>query len=317
MSLLELTNVSVRYVRDGQFFQAVDDVSINVEEGETLALVGESGSGKTTLARAVVGLTPLSSGTVTYAGEPLPRRGRRPVAVVFQDPVGSLDPRMTIGRAIEEVLTIHQLARGHDRPKRVSELLSQVGLPANAITLRPNQLSGGQQQRASIARALAAEPRVLFLDEPVSALDVSVRAQILRLLSDLRARLRIAYVFIAHDLTVVSQLADRIAVMYRGRLVEVAPAPAFFADQLHPYSRSLIEAVPSIRNPSPPPPPPSRTSATSDEGCVYAHRCPWADGPSFSSQPTLENAQGTRLVACHHWRKIAADTSKHTQPAPH
>jgi oligopeptide/dipeptide ABC transporter ATP-binding protein len=317
MSLLELTHVSVRYFRDGKFFQAVNDVSINVEEGETLALVGESGSGKTTLARAAVGLTPLSSGTITYAGEPLPRRGRRPVGVVFQDPLGSLDPRMTIGAAIDEVLTIHQLAQGHNRAKRVRELLSQVGLGSSAATLRPSQLSGGQQQRAAIARTLAAEPRVLFLDEPVSALDVSVRAQILRLLADLRARLRIAYVFIAHDLTVVSQLADRIAVMYSGRLVELAPTPAFFAEQLHPYSQSLIDSVPSIRHPSLPPPAPRTLTATSGEGCVYADRCPWAEGPSFSSQPRLENAPDTRLVACHHWRKITAEARKHLQPFIH
>jgi len=315
MSLLEFDSVSVRYFRDGAFFHAVRDLSLMVDEGETLALVGESGSGKSTLARAAVGLTPLSSGAIRVAGQPLPRRGRRPVGVVFQDPLGSLDPRMTIGAALEEVLAIHGLAQGPERPKRVADLLFQVGLATDTAHLRPKQLSGGQQQRAAIARAIAAEPRVLFLDEPVSALDVSIRAQILRLLADLRERLHITYVFIAHDLAVVRQLADRIAVMYRGRLVEVAPAGQFFADQLHPYSKALIEAVPSIRRPTLPRHQSQIVNPVStDDGCVYAHRCPWARSLSFSRHPTLEHTHGTRLVACHYWREIAAETNDVAQP---
>lgn len=223
--------------------------------------------------------------------------------MVFQDPLGSLDPRLPIGAAIEEVLAIRGFPRS-ERRQRVGDLLLQVGLGGDVANLRPGQLSGGQQQRAAIARALAAEPCVLFLDEPVSALDVSVRAQIIRLLADLRARLSITYIFIAHDFAVVRQLADRIAVMYRGRLIELAPAGEFFAQQLHPYAKALIKAVPSIHHASLTSEIAPRSSP-STEGCVYAHRCPWADGISFSRQPDLEPADETRFVACHHWRSIA------------
>lgn len=303
MSLLELEGISVRYFRSGEFFYGVRDVSLAVAEGETLALVGESGSGKSTLARAAVGLVPLAAGEIRFRGRPLARRGPRPVAMVFQDPLGSLDPRMPIGDAIAEVLAIHRLCERGERRQRVSELLRSVGLPPQAADVRPRELSGGQQQRAAIARALAAEPRVLILDEPVSALDVSIRAQILRLLADLQERLSIAYVFIAHDLAVARQLAQRVAVMYRGRLLEVAPAAEFFAQPLHPYSRALLEAVPSLHRPLAPPD--VRTGHPPlTEGCVYAHRCLWADGPSFTEQPPLEQAGASRLVACHHWRHI-------------
>lgn len=313
MSLLELDSVSVRYFRDGSFFHAVRDVSLTVDEGQTLALVGESGSGKSSLARAIVGLVPTASGTIRLNGRPFPKRGQRPVAMVFQDPLGSLDPRMPIGAAIAEVLTIHRLLERGDRHRRVLELLSWVGLPPTVAELRPQRLSGGQQQRAAIARALAAEPRILILDEPVSALDVSIRAQILRLLGSLRERLDISYLFIAHDLTVVRQLAERIAVMYRGRMVEVAPAAAFFETQLHPYSKALVSAVPSLRRlltsetlQSPPTP--------SAEGCVYAHRCASAEGQSFTVQPSLQAASTQRLIACHHWQRDAH--AKHDLAGP-
>jgi peptide/nickel transport system ATP-binding protein len=306
VSALELDSVSVRFLRDGADFYAVRDVSLALEERETLALVGESGSGKSTLARAAVGLAPLSAGAVRMGGRALPKRGPRPIGMVFQDALGSLDPHMPIGAAIDEVLAIHGKRRGGDG--QVDTLLQSVGLPASTAQLRPRQLSGGQQQRAAIARALAAEPRVLILDEPVSALDVSIRAQILRLLAELKRRLGITYLFIAHDLAVVRQLADRVAVMYRGHVVELSPAEQFFQRPLHPYAQALLDAVPSLHRIKRPSPPPAR-AASSVGGCPYAPRCPWAEGPSFTVPPALEQAGANHLVACHHWRRISDATS--------
>ncbi len=246
MSTLALDSVSVRYTRGGIHFQALSEISLSVSEGEVLALVGESGSGKSTLARAIVGLTPISSGTIRFDGNPLRFRGRRPVGIVFQDPLGSLDARMTVEKALTEVLRVHRLRPMSSQLARCLELLELVGLPPEVARLKPAALSGGQQQRVAIARALAAEPRILILDEPVSALDVSIRAQVLRLLSDLRTRLDIGLLFIGHDLAVMRQLADRVAVLYRGVLVEQAAAEAFFTLPDHPYSRELLASVPSI-----------------------------------------------------------------------
>jgi oligopeptide/dipeptide ABC transporter ATP-binding protein len=306
VSGLEVKGASVRYVRDGAYFNALQDVSLSVPQGQTVALIGESGSGKSTLARAVVGLVPLRSGEVLFEGIPLPRRGRRPVGMVFQDPLGSLDPLMTVTAALREVLTVQKLRAAEEQADRVAELLSWVGLPPEAADLRPAQLSGGQQQRVAIARALASEPRALVLDEPVSALDVSVRAQILRLLHELRQRLDIALLFIGHDLAVVRQLADRIAVLYRGHLVEEAPAAEFFARPLHPYSQALLASVPSLRRPLSPPALRAGAETTAEGiGCVYASRCPHAEGASFEAQPELVLAAPGHRVACHHWERLA------------
>jgi ABC-type glutathione transport system ATPase component len=250
MSSLTLDSVSVRYSRAGTHFDAVHEVSLSVAEGEVLALVGESGSGKSTLARAIVGLTPTCAGSITFDDRPLPKSGRRPIGIVFQNPLGSLDARMSVERALAEVLQVHRLVPASQRRQRCHELLELVGLPREVARLKPGSLSGGQQQRVSIARAMAAEPRILILDEPVSALDVSIRAQVLRLLSDLRSRLGIGLLFIGHDLAVVRQLADRVAVLYRGELVEVAPAEEFFALPQHEYSRVLLESVPSLTLPT-------------------------------------------------------------------
>jgi peptide/nickel transport system ATP-binding protein len=249
VSVLTLESVSVRYSRAGEHFDALHNVSLSVAEGEVLALVGESGSGKSTLARAVVGLTPISAGSITFDGRALPTRGRRPIGIVFQNPLGSLDARMSVEKALSEILQVHHLVSPSQRKQRCRELLDLVGLPPEVARLKPGTLSGGQQQRVSIARAMAAEPRILILDEPVSALDVSIRAQVLRLLDDLRTRLGIGLLFIGHDLAVVRQLADRVAVLYRGELVEVAPAEEFFASPRHEYSRVLLESVPSIALP--------------------------------------------------------------------
>jgi ABC-type glutathione transport system ATPase component len=250
MSPLTLESVSVRYSRAGAHFDAVRDVSFSVAEGEVLALVGESGSGKSTLARAIVGLTPISMGSITFDDKPLPTRGRRPVGIVFQNPLGSLDARMSVEKALAEILQVHRLVPATQRRQRCHELLELVGLPQEVARLKPGSLSGGQQQRVSIARAMAAEPRILILDEPVSALDVSIRAQVLRLLDDLRSRLGIGLLFIGHDLAVVRQLADRVAVLYRGELVEMAPAEQFFASPEHEYSRLLLDSVPSLASPA-------------------------------------------------------------------
>jgi len=248
-ALLDFDDVSVAFARGASTVDAVKAVTLGVEDGETLALVGESGSGKSTLARTAVGLVRPDRGTVRYAGHEVARGVNRGVGMVFQDPLGSLDPRMSVGDAIVEVLALHRLRPRPERRARVRELLDSVGLPSESADARPRELSGGQQQRAAIARALAAEPALLILDEPVSALDVSVRAQVLRLLADLQSELGIAYLFIAHDLAVVRQLARRVAVMQRGELVEVADAAAFFAGPQHAYSRALLAAVPSIRRP--------------------------------------------------------------------
>jgi ABC-type glutathione transport system ATPase component len=250
MSVLALESVSVRYSRAGVQFDAVHDISLSIAEGEVLALVGESGSGKSTLARAIVGLTPIDAGTVTFDGRPLPTHGRRPIGIVFQNPLGSLDARMTVEKAITEILQVHRLVPATQRRQRCRELLELVGLPPEVAPLKPGALSGGQQQRVSIARAMAGEPRILILDEPVSALDVSIRAQVLRLLDDLRSRLGIGLLFIGHDLAVVRQLADRVAVLYQGELVEVATAEDFFASPKHEYSQMLLDSVPSLTLPT-------------------------------------------------------------------
>jgi len=247
MSVLSVESVCVNFIRKGVGVAALSDVSLSVKKGEIVALIGESGSGKSTLARAIVGLLPVASGQIHIDGQPLPRRGRRPVAMVFQDPLGSLDPRFTGARAIREILRVHNLVERADEGDRMLELLDLVGLPADLVDSRPRYLSGGQQQRLAIARALASEPAFLILDEALSALDASVRAQVLRMLADLRTRLDIGMLFIGHDLALVRQLADRVAVLKNGVLVEVASADEFFAAPAHPYSRELLDAVPTLR----------------------------------------------------------------------
>ncbi len=266
--------------------RAVDGVSFDIRRGETLALVGESGCGKSTTARAIVGLLEPTGGRVEFGGRDLAtldrlelREMRRHIQIVFQDPFGSLNPRLSAGQALREALTVHGLG-GSDPGARVVELLRRVGLGEAHAARYPHELSGGQRQRLGIARALSVEPDLLVLDEPVSALDVSVQAQVVNLLVDLQRTLGLTYLFIAHDLTLVEHLADRVAVMYLGRLMEVAPAADLFRSPRHPYTRALLSAVPrpeprggeererillSGEVPDPAAPPP---------GCPFHPRCP-------------------------------------------
>lgn len=291
--------------------RAVDGVDFDLLPGQTLGIVGESGCGKSTLARALVGLQPISAGAIEYAGTPLTeldtdgmRRFRRDVQLVFQDAVASLDPRMPIAASVAEPLRAlcPELDRAA-RERRVTELLERVGLPVRLHAQYPHALSGGQCQRVALARALAVGPRVLVCDEAVSALDVSVQAQIVNLLAELRAELGMAVVFIAHDLAVVRHLCERIFVMYLGRMVEQAPTEPLFRSPLHPYTQALLssasdDASPPVGadtviagdTPGPSAPPP---------GCVFASRCPMVDDRCMRSAPHLRRVSHGGFAACH------------------
>ncbi|MDD5351526.1 MAG: ATP-binding cassette domain-containing protein [Chthoniobacteraceae bacterium] len=261
MPLLEVTNLRTWFpVTTGLLrrhtgdVKAVDDVSFAVEEGTTVGLVGESGSGKTTLGRTVLKLTPATGGSIRYNGReilPLSQRAFRPLRremqMIFQDPFGSLNPRLSILSIIAEPLEIHfpEMTRA-DRRERVAGLLRQVGLAPEMMTRYPHEFSGGQRQRIGIARALAVKPKFIVCDEPVSALDVSVQAQIVNLLQDLQEELGLTYLFIAHDLAVVEHISNHVLVMYHGKIVESASAEALYADPQHPYTRKLLAAVPTV-----------------------------------------------------------------------
>jgi peptide/nickel transport system ATP-binding protein len=286
-SLVEARALSVHFPLSGSdaIVRAVDGVSLELGRGETLALVGESGCGKSTLARALVGLRPPTAGDVYFDGtalSPLGTRRRRAlcrrIQMVFQDPDASLDPRHTVASAIAEGVELHERLDRAAVEARVSELLTDVGLDAALLGRYPHELSGGQKQRVCIARALATRPDLLVCDEAVSALDVSIQAQIVNLLGDLKRRFALSYLFITHDLRVVRQMADRVAVMYLGQIVEVAPTEALFARPKHPYTQALLAAVPSLERrgtapaaalqgevPSPASPP---------AGCRFHPRCP-------------------------------------------
>ncbi len=257
MALVEVEHLVKRFVRGagllraGTPLAAVDDVSFAIEEGETFGLVGESGSGKTTTGRCILRLVEPTSGIVRFRGENVLafdasrlRRARREMQMVFQDPYSSLNPRMRVGDIVEEPLAIHRLGARDERRARVADLLRLVGLDPAQANRRPDAYSGGQRQRIGLARALALNPSFLVLDEPVSALDMSVQAQVVELLADLQARLRLTYLFITHDLRLVEHLCRRVAVMYRGRIVEMGPTASVFAAARHPYTRALLSAIP-------------------------------------------------------------------------
>jgi len=290
--------------------RAVDGVDLVVAEGETVGLVGESGSGKTTLGRALLRLVEPAAGSVRFRGEDLLtlaprelRRRRRHLQMVFQDPWGSLDPRMRIGEALFEPLAVHRLATRAERNGRVVRMLAEVGMPAEVMHRFPHEFSGGQRQRIGIARALATDPALLIADEPVSALDVSVRAQIVNLLARLQAGRGLAMLFIAHDLAIVEQIADRIVVLYLGRVVEEGGARDLLARPLHPYTAALRSAVPSVRPAAADerirlagePPDPAAPPA----GCPFHPRCPIVRQLCREQAPGLLDAGAGRRVACH------------------
>ncbi len=306
-----------RFLGNRQWVRALDGVDLEIREGETLALVGESGCGKSTLGRTLLRLEEPTAGSVYHRGDDLTslstaemRARRADLQYVFQNPTSSLDPRHTVGELVGEALDVHGVARGRERDDRVRDLLETVGLRASHANRYPHEFSGGQRQRIGIARALAVDPELIVCDEPVSALDVSVQARILNLLADLQAEFGLAYLFIAHDLSVVEHVADRVAVMYLGELVEVGPTEAVFSPPYHPYTRALLSAIPepdplwegdrivldgSVPSPVDPPP-----------GCKFHTRCPVAseDCGEWESHPDLESVGGDHAIACPYYDRV-------------
>ncbi len=304
------------------YVKAVDGVSFHINQGETLGLVGESGSGKTTLGRCINRLYPATAGTIEMHidGKPYDiaaaQRGelkeiRRNIQMIFQDPYSSLNPRMTIGDIIQEPLIIHGMGTREERRLRAEELLEKVGLDKNQMTRFPHQFSGGQRQRVGVARALSINPRLVICDEPVSALDVSIQAQVLNLLADLQKELDLTLLFIAHDMSVVEYISDRVMVMYLGRIAEVASSDVIYQQPRHPYTEALLSAIPkpgigrskeriilegNIPDPSDPPP-----------GCPFHTRCLYAEGICSTEVPALDPLPGdpNAFVACHRYEELS------------
>lgn len=296
-----------RHVAD---VKAVDGVSFFIAEGETLGLVGESGCGKSSLGRTLLRLEEPTSGQVFYRGADITswnkkqlKALRREAQMIFQDPQSSLDPRMTIGDSIGEALLIHGVGTEKERPERVAELLKRVGLEPAHATRYPHELSGGQKQRTGIARALAVNPKLIVADEPVSALDVSVQAQILNLVTDLQREFSIAYLFIAHDLAVIGQVSSRIAVMYLGQIVELASRDDLFHRPLHPYTQALLSAVlvpdPHQKRKRIPLPGEVPSPIDPPSGCRFHTRCPKVMKVCSREMPELKQIEENHLVACH------------------
>ena len=314
--LLEIKNLRKYFpIRGGVFSQvvgnvkAVEDVSFTIKPGEVVGLVGESGSGKTTAGRTILRLLEPTAGEIIFDGVDVAklsksqmREYRKEMQIIFQDPFASLNPRMTVGDIIGEAFQIHNLARGREREERVADLLERVGLSPTHMRRYPHEFSGGQRQRIGIARALAVDPQFIVADEPVSALDVSIQAQVVNLLQDLKEELGLTLLFIAHDLGVVEYISDKVIVMYLGRIMEVAPAKELYANPVHPYTEALLSAVPipdpSVKRervilqgdiPSPINPP---------SGCVFRTRCPLAIDECAKVVPPLEETTPGHFKAC-------------------
>ena len=337
-ALLEVENLKVWFpIKSGIFLdrhvgdiKAVDDVSLTIRRGETLGLVGESGCGKSTVGRTILRLYEPTAGRIVFDGKDITtmsqsdlRPLRRRMQMVFQDPYASLNPRHSVGRIVGEPLRVHGLSGKKDTAKRVRELLEIVGLPADAATRYPHEFSGGQRQRIGLARSLALNPDFIVCDEPVSALDVSIQAQIINLLENLQADFELTYLFIAHDLAVVRHISDRIAVMYLGKIVEISNAAELYDDPLHPYTISLLSAVPipdpAVEReratillpgdlPSPANPPPA---------CRFHTRCPYVQ-PTLcrDEEPLLRRLEPDHVVACHWAEDIKAGKIQPHEPKP-
>ncbi|WP_435304244.1 ABC transporter ATP-binding protein [Rossellomorea marisflavi] len=310
--IIEVDKLKKHYpIGKGAVVKSVDDISIQIKKGETFGLVGESGSGKSTLGKTIVGLEGPTSGTIHYNGRDMTKldnkekkRANREIQVIFQDPHASLNPRMRVGDIIAEGIDAHRLARGKARQERVYELLEKVGLKPEHAKRYPHEFSGGQRQRIGIARALAVEPKFIVADEPISALDVSIQAQVINLLEDLKQEEELTYLFIAHDLGMVKHISDRIGVMYLGRMMELADSDELFRNPLHPYTKALLSAIP-VANPTaakrekiviegdPPSPvnPPS--------GCRFRTRCPHATEICAQQVPEWKEVEENHWTACH------------------
>jgi oligopeptide/dipeptide ABC transporter ATP-binding protein len=309
-ALLNAHEVSVHFPLGGSLLgpklilQAVHNVSFKINPGETLALVGESGSGKTTIGHAVAGLRKPTMGHVEFRGEAVRYAGEKPIQVVFQDPFSALDPRMLVGDIVSEPLKIKGKISKSERWARASHMLTQVNLPAKSVSRYSHQFSGGERQRIAIARALISDPELIVADEPLSALDVSVQSQVLNLMKEIQQKRQIAYLFISHDLGVVNHLADRVAVLYLGRIMELANREDLFTRASHPYTRALLSALPRVGRgrrkpglstqgeiPSPLNPP---------SGCVFHTRCPMVQSICKTQTPALlPVGQQSQLSACH------------------
>lgn len=314
MALLEVKNLSKHFVVERSFWgkptkilKAVNNVSLNIDEGETLGLVGESGCGKSTAGRTIMGLYKPTSGEVIFNGENISKQNKmhKDIQMIFQDPYASLNPRMTVADIIGEPLEIHHLYSSlNEKNRRIHELLSLVGLSREQANRFPHEFSGGQRQRIGIARALACEPKLIICDEPISALDVSIQAQVINLLEELQQYLGLTYLFIAHDLAMVRYISQKVAVMYLGRIVEMATTEDLYENPLHPYTKALLSAIPipdpkiektkqriqlkgELPNPLNPP-----------TGCPFNTRCPYAKDICKKENPELKNING-RYIACH------------------
>ena len=319
--LIEVQNLKQYFDIPMGFFRskplkAVDDVSFSIDDGETLGLVGESGCGKTTVGRSILRLYDITAGEINYRGKPVKSRSeieafRKEATMVFQDPYSSLNPRMTVADIIGEPLDLHKMySNKKEREEIILELMDQVGLNSEHAIRYAHEFSGGQRQRIGIARSLAVDPSFVVCDEPVSALDVSIQAQVINMFEELQEKYHLSYLFIAHDLLIVRHISDRIAVMYLGKLVELADADEIYNNPLHPYTKSLISAVPI------PDPEYARTNRRiilkgdipspldAPSGCPFRTRCPYAKDICAKSMPELEEAASGHIVACHRLDEI-------------